>query len=462
MREFLKLFISSFAFLLCIVPTYALVISEAQFDPAGSDTDREWVEIFNDYSYSVDLTSYKFYENNTNHGIDVLSGDKNIQSGEYVVLVQDMNKFKADFPSYTGKIFKSSFSLSNSGESLSVKDKDGNTVSTLNYSPTSTGAGNGTTVNFDGVVQSKGTATPGSGNLQVNLNSQAPVIQTSTTTTQTATTTSTTTETTSGSQNSDLFSAPIYYYRSYFPESEKIYVYAGESRISLVGSDVFFTGKVVRGDSGLTTGANLFWNFGDGETAEGTQVKHVYKYPGEYVVDLEGYWNGAKSEDRIYVKVMEGNFKVSMEGGDTKKVKIENVNSVQIDIGGMLLRTWGGVSDVVYTIKNKTIILPNKSIYLSQDLVKFATDTKNIELKLANGNLLSSFEIPALVNTPAVLTPVATVTSVVVPKVAKSNKAAPLAKKPATSTVVQIKETEKFVIKEEESIWDNLLSYLGI
>jgi hypothetical protein len=151
-----------------------------------------------------------------------------------------------------------------------------------------------------------------------------------------------------------------------------------------------------------------------------------------------------------------------MEGGDTKKVKIENVNSVQIDIGGMLLRTWGGVSDVVYTIKNKTIILPNKSIYLSQDLVKFATDTKNIELKLANGNLLSSFEIPALVNTPAVLTPVATVTSVVVPKVAKSNKAAPLAKKPATSTVVQIKETEKFVIKEEESIWDNLLSYLGI
>ena len=72
----------------------ALIISEIQFDPAGTDTDREWIEIFNDTSSTIDLTTYKFFENNTNHGIEFLQGEKNILSGEYVVLVQDLNKSK--------------------------------------------------------------------------------------------------------------------------------------------------------------------------------------------------------------------------------------------------------------------------------------------------------------------------------------------------------------------------------
>ena len=98
---FKKLFCAFLVFCLYLDFTFALVISEIQFDPAGSDTDREWVEIFNDTNSSLDLTTYKFFENNTNHGIEILSGDKNLGSGEYAILVQDLNKFKIDLcPGY--------------------------------------------------------------------------------------------------------------------------------------------------------------------------------------------------------------------------------------------------------------------------------------------------------------------------------------------------------------------------
>ena len=66
--------------------SFALVISEIEFDPAGSDTDREWVEIFNETNNSIKFDDYKFFEESVNHGITSLVGDGNINSGEYVLL----------------------------------------------------------------------------------------------------------------------------------------------------------------------------------------------------------------------------------------------------------------------------------------------------------------------------------------------------------------------------------------
>ncbi len=36
-----------------------LVINEIMYDPAGSDGAREWIEVFNDTTSSLDLTTYK-------------------------------------------------------------------------------------------------------------------------------------------------------------------------------------------------------------------------------------------------------------------------------------------------------------------------------------------------------------------------------------------------------------------
>lgn len=352
----------------CVTPSFALVISEIQFDPSGTDTDREWIEIFNETGSPVDLTSYKFFENNTNHGIEVLSGDKNIESGEYVVLVQDLNKFKTDFPGYTGKIFKSSFSLSNSGETLSLKDKDGNVLNTANYSPSATGAGNGLTINFDGTNYVKNSANPGTGTLSAGSASN--------TNTNTATSTSSTTSQTASSTE-EVFMAPTYYYRSYFPESEKIYLDAGPNKIGLSGADVSFDVKAVTGDKRPVTNANFFWTFGDGDVGEGQKINHSYRFPGEYTVEVEGFANGSKNNTRLYVKVVEPSLKVGLgEYKGDRFVDIQNQNKEEIDIGNFLVKSYGGEYEYTSTLPKKLLILPGKKISLSQETLKFATSTK--------------------------------------------------------------------------------------
>lgn len=475
----------------------AAMISEIQFDPAGSDTDREWIEIFNDSNSIIDLTTYKFFENNTNHGIDILSGDKNVSSGEYVVLVQDLNKWKADYPAFSGKIFKSSFSLSNSGESLSLKDKDGNMVNTVNYNPVSTGAGNGLTINLnsDGSY-AKGAATPGTGNLVVGTGTTDTGNTNNNSTTTTATSTQTTsTTTTSGTQDAGGFSTPIYYYRSYYPESQKIYVYAGENQLGVSGADIFFNGKAVTGDNRSADSPSFFWAFGDGETAEGASVHHAYKFPGEYVVNLEGYSNGAKNEDRIYVKITDPSLSISLnQVSGEKVVQISNQSKDQVDIGGYYVKSSGGEFEKVSLIGKRLTILPHKTTTLSQDLLKFATGTTFVSLAYNSGKVISEFNFVSLkatkTNSPIIKNVFATTTANVSIKVFTKEDFEKLStsslavennpvivKKLAKLKIISIPKTsvasipnqekidseQAFVVKKEnQNIFHSFLNYFGI
>jgi hypothetical protein len=381
-----------FVIMCCINVSFALVISEIQFDPAGSDTDREWVEIFNDSQNSEDVTQDKFFENNTNHSISVLSGDKSLGSAEYAVIVQDLNKFKTDYPNYSGKIYKSSFSLSNSGESLSLKDKDGNNYFTVDYTSSASSAGNGFTLNFDGTSFVKGSANPGQGSLQVgqiinnqNINS---ISTTTDSTTQTAT-------------SSGGFTAPVYYYRSYLPDWQTIYVNAGNNKIGMTGAGVIFETVAVTGDKKpVSADTNYFWSFGDGGDAQGKNVMHVYKFPGEYTVDVEAYSNGSKASDRIYVKVIDPELSVFLkESNGERFAEIKNNSKDEVDVGGFQLKTTGGEFEYISTLAKHLSVMPGKSVKISQEVLKFATSSKNIFLTYTNGKEIAKF-----------LTPVATAT----------------------------------------------------
>ena len=65
---------------LCVIKqSYALQISEIMYDPSGSDTGHEWIEIYNDGEVAVDVKTLKLYENNTNHSITYVSGNEMLQ-----------------------------------------------------------------------------------------------------------------------------------------------------------------------------------------------------------------------------------------------------------------------------------------------------------------------------------------------------------------------------------------------
>lgn len=479
MSKILRELASIFVFLCCITVTFAFQISEIQYDPSGSDTDREWIEVFNESTESLDLTQYKFFENNTNHSIDVLSGDKVVLSGEYVVIVQNMDKFKTDYPNYTGKIFKSSFSLSNSGEVLSLKDKSGTVLHTIDYTSSASTAGNGFTLNFNGSGLEKGSTTPGSGSLQVG--------QGTTNTTGTSTSTTTTQTTASTTLDADgNFIPPVYYHRSYFPESEKIYLSLGENRIALAGSDILFEVSSVMGDTRRPVNANYFWDFGDGESAEGVKVYHAYKFSGEYTVNVEAFSNGSKSSDRIYVKVMDPNLSISLkEINGEKGVQVLNNGKDEVDIGGFLVRATGGEFVTTSKISKHLNLMPKKGVVISQDTLKFATSSTHFELLYSNGKQIAMYDkksnvsitntYPKLVVVSTSSVSAGTLVSVALPgmeiKVPVATKTVAIAKSKPKKIVQALKKVElamnveperevtnSFTIEKKSGLLDSVLS----
>ncbi len=120
-----------------------VLISEIMYDlSSGSDDSREWVEIYNNSDEEVDLSTFKFFEADTNHKLTLTQGADKIPAKGYAVIVSNAVKFKTDWPSFAGIIFDSAFSLSNSGETLALKDGD-EVVDQYTYNSSSGGAGDG-------------------------------------------------------------------------------------------------------------------------------------------------------------------------------------------------------------------------------------------------------------------------------------------------------------------------------
>jgi hypothetical protein len=131
---------------LCFADVY---ISEIMYNPLGSDTDREWVEIYNNGS-AVNLSEWKFLEANVNHGLTLVNGSFVVN--DYAVIVDDASVFLGDYPTFNGTLFDSSFSLSNTGETIALVDENVNVVDNLTYSSSVGANGNGMTLVRDNVT----------------------------------------------------------------------------------------------------------------------------------------------------------------------------------------------------------------------------------------------------------------------------------------------------------------------
>ncbi|OGI68392.1 hypothetical protein A2738_00695 [Candidatus Nomurabacteria bacterium RIFCSPHIGHO2_01_FULL_42_15] len=124
----------------------SLIINEIMYDQEGSDEGKEWVEIYNSGPNNIDLTLYKFFEGGVNHKLILAQGSPDLGAGGYALIVSNPEKFKENYPSFGGNIFDSSFTFSNAGESIALKDKDLSTVDQVVYASRMGGSGNGRTI----------------------------------------------------------------------------------------------------------------------------------------------------------------------------------------------------------------------------------------------------------------------------------------------------------------------------
>ena len=62
-----------------------VAINEIMYNPDGSDSGREWIELYNDADYDIDISGWKFYESNSNHGLTLMQGSKDLAGKDMVL-----------------------------------------------------------------------------------------------------------------------------------------------------------------------------------------------------------------------------------------------------------------------------------------------------------------------------------------------------------------------------------------
>src|SRR3989338_3062826 len=141
----------------------AIRINEIMYDLNGSDSGREWIEVYNDGSESLNLSAWRFYENGEKHCLNLIQGSWSLEAGGYIIIADNSTSFLADNPSYSSTLFDSSFSLLNTGESLALWNGS-EYFSNTTYSSSSGAAGDGNSLQLIDSSWQACLPTPGSVN----------------------------------------------------------------------------------------------------------------------------------------------------------------------------------------------------------------------------------------------------------------------------------------------------------
>ncbi len=255
----------------------AFSITEIMYDPQGSDDGREWIEVYADISGDVDSKTTTLFEEGSHHKLLVSSSSPvsgtTIHPQEYFILSSNPEKFLADYPSFSKRVIKSSFSLKNSGESLAFEiDGVGESVF---YTPESGAGGDGKSLHSRDGSWYALTPTPG----EASSSDPAPLPENSSGASP-ATPISTTQ---SGESASPVITdGPGFSYLT----DPHIFPKISTNPVSVLGARTIMRGSAVGLKGKVLDDARYLWNFGDGTTGEGITVAHQYKQEGIYIVAL--------------------------------------------------------------------------------------------------------------------------------------------------------------------------------
>ncbi len=354
MQKRFLLVLPIFVFVALAKVTFAqIVFTEIMYDPQGGDTGHEWVEILNQGADPVDLSQCKskspcrFIEGGNNHELASASGSPILAPGAYAIIADSPQTFLGDHPGYSGTVVDSSFSLKNTGETIAFKMPDGSVSDTVTYSPDMGATGDGNSLQKIGGVWKSAQPTPGNGD--------APAVGDSTNTTATNVTSSTVT-----SSSANL---------STFPADPQIFADAGpQTKIVSVGAPVTLTGRVWGLKKEPIENARMTWAFGDGATAEGATVSHIYYYPGEYTAVLDAASGFFSASDRVRIMAVAPSLTLRTGGDATRSfVAIENFGNDELDLSG-----WQVVES------GKTFVLPKNTFINAHKILTIASEVSGL------------------------------------------------------------------------------------
>lgn len=327
------------------------VINEVLFDPEGTDTGNEWIEIYNSGEAGTDLTGWELYP----AGIGYFSFPKGFVLGprQFAIVrirvsgtntsstlyhatpVSNMGNTAGSAALFSGtprdeQTIKSFVQWGKDGQTWeSTADKAGLWRKGEAIDLTKAEEGQSIALAADGVAG--GTAfwkiaaspTRSAANGTVSIVSAAP-----------------TSSAVVPSESSSRVAA--------LPSPQTIEAHAGRDTTGVAGGVVNFRGTA----TGLTKepieNARFWWNFGDGATAEGYQVAHVFRVPGTYLTGLHVSSGMYAASDYVTVTVIPNKVEITdVTGGADGFIRIRNGSDVTLDIGGWILKDGQGASFIL-------------------------------------------------------------------------------------------------------------------
>lgn len=348
-----------------------VVLNEIMYDLEGSDSGREWIEIFNGGSQTIDLSTWKLFESETNHKLNHIQGTPTVGPGAYVVIADNTEKFLIDWPQYSGALYDSSFSLKNTGELLVLRDENLLDIDSVAYLPDWGGAGDGASVQRINTTWESSSPTPGAQNVQ------SPVVETEDAGEIAQ----------EGSETNESATAQTQEDAGSFPTTPEIRASAGGDRTAVVGALTEFRGESFGLKQEPLQNARYLWNFGDGTLKEGQALFHTYQYPGTYVVILTVSSGKHSASDKLIVSAKEADIEITFADGD--RIELYNRTSVELNISLFRLRA----RNSVFTIPNNTIVLPNTRVVFPQTVTGLTvSDSAEVALLFPNGVVATVFE----------------------------------------------------------------------
>lgn len=375
MKYYFRFSILIFALALPFYVHANIFITEIMYDNSGSDTGREWIEIFNSGSGPVDLiggkSGYKFFDE-SNHELNAPPknggiGSLLLGSGEYAILTGDASLFVSENTSYTGNVIDTVMSLKNISGQVSILDENGIEIDKVLYNKEMGANGDGNSLQKTSSGWIASLPTIGSSSFSVNQNNNSENSSNQNSNNQ---------ATSSNNTRPDL--------------RPEIYAYAGENKTVIVGADTFFEGTAFDSENKKIENANFLWNFGDGSFKRGQKVLHSYSYPGKYVIFLDVLFGEFSVTDRIIVDALPADIIISKTGSDEQNnfLEIYNRTNRELELSWWRLQ----VDNNFFSLPKNTIILSNQKIIFSKNVTNLVVKENSIiNLLYPNGSLAVSF-----------------------------------------------------------------------
>lgn len=376
------LFILMAIFILPQISYASLRISEVAWMGTADSSSNEWIELYNDGSESISLTGYKL--TSIDDGLNVsLKGS--IQSNSYYLIERTDD---SSVPNISADLIASFGSgLSNAGETLKLINQEGSVIDEV--------VGGTSWKNIGGNSENKNTPqwTSSGWVTQAPTPRFAPSVDGVVSENSTSSVQDTQIVTISSSHSSSNSSSKKEEAPKVVRDSFKI-VIKHDGNI-LKDSSETFTAKVFGLSDEELPNAKVIWNFGDGTTAEGKEVKHIFRFEGIYSLVVKASHNDFSTTVRMRVEVLNQKIQITdAKPGFDGYIKILSQNDT--DISGFSLRSGGAK----FVFPEGTMLYAKTPIIFANSITGIVNHSA-LALHHVNNQIISAFgdtetEIPVV------------------------------------------------------------------